>query len=330
MEAQIERCSRQLIRWTYTVTLPRSQSRFHSSLQEQIMRSLSGVALFLCTGIAVATDTPQQLADQALLQTSQVCKNVQSSVQCHTKYLAGCSKSTKAEYDSYLDFLKNQLVPPVAQAAETLEPQKLQDLENAIPASLVANNHRDFSSQFVKLHEGEIVQAIGYLYYAEQTSAESCNCERAGPVDSDFHIGLGFDASRVAEATKKPASKSSQFHDLQSNSMIVEITPYYRAKNEPAWTLAKLKALYGAQVKVVGQLIADNDHYMAAQDCGMKGAVASSCWRLSIWEIHPVTAFFVCSTNSDCAKTDSGWTRLEAWSPTPSTGKRSPGKKSGK
>jgi hypothetical protein len=280
------------------------------------MPTLSRLALVLCAGIAVASDTPQQLADQALQQTAEVCQTVQSSLQCHTKYLAGCSKSAKAEYDPYLDFLKNQLVPPTSPATETLDPQKLQALENAIPTSLGPNNHRDFSSQFVKLDEGEIVQATGYLYYAEQTSAESCNCERAGPVDSDYHIGLGFDASRVAEAKTKPASGSSQFHDLQSNSMIVEITPYYRAKDEPAWTLAKLTALYGVQVKVVGQLIADNDHYLAAQDCGMKGAVASSCWRLSIWEIHPVTAFFVCSTNSDCAKTDTGWTRLEAWSPT--------------
>jgi hypothetical protein len=288
------------------------------------MRSLPGLALFLCTGIAFASDTPQQLADQALQQTSKVCQNVQSSLQCHTKYLAGCSKSATAGYDPYLDYLKNQLTPPTSEATETLDPQKLQKLESETPPSLAANNHRDFSSQFVKLNEGEIVQATGYLYYAVQTSAESCNCDRAGPKDSDYHIGLGFDASRVAEAKTKPAATSSEFHDLQANSMIVEITPYYRAKNEPGWTLAKLKALYGAQVKVVGQLLADNDHYLAAQDCGMKGAVTSSCWRLSIWEIHPVTAFYVCSTNADCAKADSGWTRLEAWKPT-KAGKRGTG-----
>jgi hypothetical protein len=284
------------------------------------MRSLSGLALFLCAGIAIASDTPQQLADQALQQTSKVCQNVKSSKQCHTTYLAGCSKSAKSDYDPYLNFLKNQLIPPTSQAADTLDPQKLQNLENATPSSLAPDNHSNFSPQFVKLNEGEIVQATGYLYYAQQTSAESCNCERAGPQDSDYHIGLGFDAGRVAEAKTKPGSKSSQFHDLQANSMIVEITPYYRAQNEPSWTLAKLEALYGAQVKVVGQLIADNDHYATAQDCGMKGADTTSCWRLSIWEIHPVTAFYVCP-NANCASTDTGWTALEAWNPTPSGGK---------
>jgi hypothetical protein len=290
------------------------------------MRGLSGVALFFCAAIAIASDTPQQLANQALQQTNQVCQNVQSSQQCHTKYLAGCAKSAKSDYDPYLDFLKNQLVPPTSQAADTLDPQRLQTLESETPPSLVPGNHRDFSSQFVKLKEGEIVQTTGYLYYAEQTSAESCNCERKGPEDSDYHIGLGFDAGRVAEAKTKPTSKSKEFHDLQTNSMIVEITPYYRATNEPNWTLAKLQALYGAQVKVVGQLIADNDHYASAEDCGMKGADPTSCWRLSIWEIHPVTAFYVCA-NSDCANTGTGWTRLEAWNPTPSRARHGSGEK---
>ncbi|MFZ0770608.1 MAG: hypothetical protein WCA49_22700 [Candidatus Sulfotelmatobacter sp.] len=285
------------------------------------MRLLPGLSLFLCAGIAIASDTPQQLAVQALQQTAKVCQNIQNSQQCHTKYLAGCAKTANSEYDPYLNFFKNQLVPPTSQAAETLDPQKLQTLESATPSQLALNNHRNFSSQFVQLNEGEIVQATGYLYYAQQTSAESCNCERSGPKDSDYHIGLGFDASKVAEAKAKPTSKSTEFHDLQSNSMIVEITPYYRAKNEPSWTLAKLEALYGAQVKVVGQLIADNDHYAAAEDCGMKGSDPSSCWRLSIWEIHPVTAFYICTTGSDCATTNSGWTKLEDWNP-PSSGEK--------
>jgi hypothetical protein len=277
------------------------------------MRSLPSLALLLCAGIAIAADTPQQLADQALQQSKKVCQSLQTSQQCHTQYASGCGKTANSDYDPYLNFFKNQLVPPTSQPTETLNPQKLQTLEAGTPPKLVPNNHSTFSSQFVQLNEGEIVQATGYLYYAQQTGAESCNCERSGAKDSDFHIGLGFDASKVAEARTKPTSSSAQFHDLQSNSMIVEITPYYRAKNEPGWTLAKLEALYGTQVKVVGQLIADNDHYATGQDCGMTGADASACWRMSIWEIHPVTSFYVCTAGADCSSNDSGWTKLEDW-----------------
>ncbi len=263
----------------------------------------------------LAADNVQQLADQALKQSTVACSTVQSSADCHARYPAGCGRSSGSEYDAYLDFFKNQLIPPDSQPGDVVTPQMLQTLEAGLPAGLTSNNHRNFSAQFVNLKEGEIVQATGYLYYVQQTGAESCNCERAGPTDSDYHIGLGFDSSRVPVAKTKPRTTSASFHQLQASSMIVEITPHYRAQKEPHWTLAKLKNLYGAEIKVVGQLIADNDHYDASQDCGMQGADTTKCWRMSIWEIHPVTAFYVCGTTSGCSESDSGWIKLENWNP---------------
>jgi hypothetical protein len=97
--------------------------------------------------------------------------------------------------------------------------------------------------------------------------------------------------------------------------MIVEITPHYRAQLEPNWTLDKLQALYGKQIKVFGQLIADNDHYGTAQDCGMTNADTTQCWRMSIWEIHPVTALYVCTASGSCSENDPGWVKLEDWNP---------------
>jgi hypothetical protein len=48
----------------------------------------------------------------------------------------------------------------------------------------------------------------------------------------------------------------------------------------------------------------------------MSGAT-STCWRLSIWEIHPVTAFYVCTATGGCPTADgTGWTKLEDWSGT--------------
>jgi hypothetical protein len=283
------------------------------------MSKFWNVTFVICfaAGCALADDV-QQLADKARSQGITVCKSVQSSAQCHTKYAAGCGRTAQSQYDPYLNFLKNRLVPMDSQPTNSqpekaLNPQELSGLESQIPSGLVPNNHASFSAQFAGLREGSIVEAIGYVYYAQQTGAESCNCERAGPADSDYHIGLGFDRGLAGTARSKPTSNSDAFHQLQANSMIVEVTPYYRAKFEPDWTLEKIKALYGKQVRVVGQLIADNDHYDAEQDCGMKGADSSKCWRLSIWEIHPVTAFYVCNSSSGCDAGSTNWVKLEAW-----------------
>ena len=41
---------------------------------------------------------------------------------------------------------------------------------------------------------------------------------------------------------------------------MVEMTPQYRADFAPEWTIEALKKLLGKQVRVVGQLMADNEH----------------------------------------------------------------------
>jgi len=40
------------------------------------------------------------------------------------------------------------------------------------------------------------------------------------------------------------------------------------------------------------------------------GAAAQPCWRASVWELHPVTRFQVC-TSGTCTETSAGWTDLE-------------------
>lgn len=289
------------------------------------MRTIPGLALsvflavllavLLAIPMAAQTQTPQQLADAALKQKVVVCQTVTTQALCHSKYVAGCGKTAGAKYDPYLDYFKNDLPGTDSQPAEKVDPAKLTQLEKDTPASLVEGNHNAFSKDFVKLNEGEIVEADGYLYYAESTGAESSNCYVTGPSNVDIHIGIGFDATKVAEAKSKPAAQTPKFLDLQAHSMIVEMTPHYRAQKEPKWSLASLQAAYGLQVKVVGQLMADNDHHKTADDCALSGA-ESSCWRLSIWEIHPVTAFYVCAASKGCTSgSTTGWTKLEDWKP---------------
>jgi len=69
----------------------------------------------------------------------------------------------------------------------------------------------------------------------------------------------------------------------------------------------------GQQVKVVGQRMIDNLHLNVNDDRNFPGATAS-CWRSTVWEIHPVTQFYVCNLKNkrcDQSSPDSAWTSLD-------------------
>jgi hypothetical protein len=90
------------------------------------------------------------------------------------------------------------------------------------------------------------------------------------------------------------------------------MTPHYRAKYHPQWTDTLLKSIYGRQVKVVGQLLLDNDHAKASDICSSPPAATDDkkCWRASPWELHPVTEFYVCP-NASCEVDGSDWVALD-------------------
>lgn len=58
----------------------------------------------------------------------------------------------------------------------------------------------------------------------------------------------------------------------------------------------------------------DNPHVNTREDCAFLGDPPRTCWRASVWEIHPVTQFFVCKAGRTCteASPESDWVRLEA------------------
>jgi hypothetical protein len=178
------------------------------------------------------------------------------------------------------------------------------------------NNHASFKDQLANLGEGSQFGVIGYLYYYQATGAESSNCELTGPDKEggnvDFHIGIGFDSSlgRLAETT--PKLSSAQKKQLQENSVIVEMTPHYRASLEDGiWTLANLQPALGHKVRIVGRLLVDSEHNKPADNCALSGTAAQKnhCWRYSIWELHPVTRFEYCSDDS-CTQDSSNWIAL--------------------
>ncbi|MGO9126957.1 MAG: hypothetical protein ACLP6G_18980 [Terriglobales bacterium] len=264
------------------------------------------------------------------------CDEVADSQDCHSRFPTGCSAG--GQYDAYLNFWKNQLIAPdtasnpVKYFAQLSDYQKL---DTNIPPGLTQNNQGGFQDQLKQLGEGQLYGVIGYLYYFQHTGAESSNCDLIGPPGDpdygnvDYHIGIGFDptvaqqlrpdaAAEVSPAgTKHPAKRSKNSGSgasmVQQTSIIVEMTPHDRFQYENRiWTLENLKRATGRQVKVVGQLIVDNEHNLTSQNCATAQTAANrqTCWRASAWELHPVVRFQVCPTDS-CLPDATDWVELD-------------------
>jgi hypothetical protein len=243
--------------------------------------------------------------------------NIANYEECHSKYPTGCSPT--AGYDSYLNYLKNLVPQGPQQPVKYLAKDDYDALNKDTPSGLSKANHADFKDQLQKLGEGQTYGVVGYLYYSQPGGQESSNCElpKSDPeaTDIDYHIGIGFDpalAQQAAEAKGKPDTALKK--ELQQNSVIVEMTPQYRGLPalQGQWTLEALKKGLGRQVAVIGQLLIDNEHNIASDNCALAITIAGShCWRYSIWELHPVTGFKVCASESNSCTADSAnWVDL--------------------
>lgn len=298
------------------------------------MRPLLLSLFLLSTASLLAQNGAKAVAATALKAQPLPCaNNASTGPLCHKNYAAGCALpkdpnhkgqfgppdlSYAPRYDAYLAYFKNQ-IPTVLPKSQGMlgEVDFVSKYRSALKVSpkITKSNHKSVSAQMLALGEGQYFTVVGYLYYETLSSGgESCNCDiqKSDPAD-DYHIGVGFDENLAATAEQVNNNhKHPKFNDLQQNSIVVEMTPHYRAKyHNGKWTEPKLDKALGYQVKVVGQLLLDNDHMGADAVCSAPGA-ASNCWRLSPWELHPVTEFYVCSNKKGCdANSTSGWTALD-------------------
>jgi hypothetical protein len=256
----------------------------------------------------------------------------------------------KPEHDPYLNYFKNQVPKVLPKSQGVLGKADFDKLtDDAFTISkknpITKNNHGGHSQELLGLKEGQYFTVIGYLYYSEVTGAESSNCDlpKKSPDDpaEDYHIGLGFDAQEAkqvkagklqlaaaeeASTAKEPATAKQptgkktmggassgadkEPSPLEKHSIVVEMTPHYRSKyHNGKWTHSLLESIKGRQVKVVGQLLLDNDHMGDADIC-RPSAAPTSCWRLSPWELHPVTEFYVCKSDS-CTEDSPNWVALD-------------------
>jgi hypothetical protein len=239
---------------------------------------------------------------------------------CHSEYPTGCSKAGR--YDAYLNLLKNQLVPPTTAPVKFLSRSDFADLSKNTPTELTRGNHADLGDNLAQLGEGRVFGVVAYLYYAQKGgTSESSNCQLSDIDDIDFHIGIGFDPALAAKLVKKKGTAKTKLSEdekaqLTQTSIIIEMTPHYRAQFRSEWTLDLVKSAVGRQVRVIGQLLADNEHNNKKDNCSYPGANQTSCWRASVWELHPVTQFQVCtSANGQCADNSTDWTSLEDLTP---------------
>jgi hypothetical protein len=280
------------------------------------------LSLMMHPGITGSTTASKPTPPAGDLQSVQ-CEDVQDSEQCHAKYRSGCSSSTKP-YDAYLNFLKNTIdfsgVTQPGSFFTTLEQfqakeQQLQATEQQLGIQLSTGNHDKFADPLKKLGEGSLQGVLGYLYAIKAEtggSGETSNCKLSqNESDVDFHIFIGFDSTLASQIITRP--DSAKLSD-KWKSIVVEMTPHYRAAFQPNWTSDVVKSVRGRKVKVVGQLMVDNDHNSTKDNCGLAGA-GSTCWRATIWELHPVTKFQVCmAAGNDCDVNSSDWVDLEKMS----------------
>ena len=144
----------------------------------------------------------------------------------------------------------------------------------------------------VALGEGNEVVLQGYVLIARQEGAESVNCGESVPNIPDYHdihISIVDAAANTDECS----------------GAVVEMTPHHRPA---AWTQGNVQSVAGKHllVRVTGQLMFDSSHTPCTGGVASEGDPR----RASLWEVHPIYKFEVCSSG-DCV--DTGWKTLEDW-----------------
>jgi len=288
----------------------------------KLLATIAGLVCCLLLTAASLAHGPAALSKKATQLSPERCEDVETVDQCHMNYPTGCGipkNATNANYtpryDAYLNYLKNQTPKSTIQPVKILTRADFTGLEDKMPADLKKGHNGEHAAELAALGQGQILGLVGYLYIVQVTGKESTNCELSGADDqgrdkTDYHIHVGFDetAARRLRDGWKPTKDETL--GLQQTSVIVEMTPHYRQWHQPTWTAERLQPHLGRQVRVIGQLLADNEHADASANCAHPNADKNKCWRASIWELHPVIEFYICSEVT-CAPNSPNWKKVK-------------------
>ena len=155
------------------------------------------------------------------------------------------------------------------------------------------------------LGEGKLVQLKAFVVAASQEGDETVNCgttfdhETNRDLFHDIHISLV-----AAQPTSMPTTPDEK-DATECPGIVSEMIPHHRP---PEWTAANVNkvAAKHLMVRVTGQLFFDSSHV----PCAHGKEVRTNPRRTSLWEIHPIYKFDVCTANCNAAGT---WLPLAQW-----------------
>ncbi len=153
------------------------------------------------------------------------------------------------------------------------------------------------------LGEGKLLTLKAFVFFAKQEKGESVNCGTTvpdQPIFHDIHILL------VDEKNLPQTGEPMQVNIAkQCSGIVAEMTPHHRPD---VWTEANVQkvAKAKAMVRVTGQQFFDSSHV----PCANGAAVGKNPKRVSLWEIHPIYKFEVCTSN--CTG-EGQWLPLDQW-----------------
>src|SRR5947209_17032497 len=192
--------------------------------------------------------------------------------------------SKQLESESKNDFCSETNSPDI------VDHQQLVDLQTKATAAHLKKSIPD-RTVLEGMGEGKYVSYIAFVkdaHYSDVSKGEAVNCNIPGNATNDIHIVL----------LQNP-------DDDECTSTTAEMSPHFRPD---AWTPENImKASAGHPVRVKGHLFYDGSH----SPCTATSRPNPK--RASLWEVHPVYSFEVCSQKSiaECQAGNAEWTPLE-------------------
>lgn len=147
----------------------------------------------------------------------------------------------------------------------------------------------------ITIGEGDVVTVKGFLVGTPHISRPAAfdPCEQFGYENNDYLLNVGEFAG-----------------DTEYDTIVAVMTPHTR---NPAWDLERLRriARTATMVRITGQLFYDSKHRVNRDPVH---ELEGQPRRLSLWEIHPVSAIEVCrmKQQSDCRSKDATFEPLES------------------
>jgi hypothetical protein len=172
--------------------------------------------------------------------------------------------------------------------------------QGSIPTPAIRARLASFPVTNGTVSEGSTVHVPGFIATGplgpHPNTGESVNCNLSAPADNDFHINI----------TAVPGKQ-------EFAGFVIEMIPQNRSAG---WSLQKLESVRSSQRKilVIRSLFYDSFHVVNDKP---QAPLSSQPRRFSLWEIHPIGYFFVCTRpTNDCNPSQpSDWVALDSFSP---------------